>query len=788
MTDEPPSPGTKLPGANPEDERAVLDDARTEETASLPPSGQPMVISSAGHFDPTEEMPPLGAETRTERSPLPPFRGATLLVDAATMQSAVERSETAFALGAAHQAGEPSGVGEGQADALLAPRSEHSEATVMLDPEMQDRLMALRAQQDQALKAKVAGKVVVMFTDLVGSTAYYEKYGDLAGRQKMLTHNALLFPIIRGRNGTIIKTIGDAIMCCFDEVESALTAAIEMQQALAAFNESCTEVDEEIHIRIGINAGSAIAEDGDLHGDAVNVAARVEAKADSDEILVSEEVRSAAPSHPFTLKGRVHFKGKAERVSVYALKWRDRRPLSRPVGRGLLAKRYRLGKQLGRGPVGVVFAAEDLTLEVPVAVKVLHDYIAADSESVEAFTKRFATMASLRHPGIVRLVDSASRDSDDVYYVMDRVRGRPLHEWIKSHGPSAPGWAAGFVVELGRAVAYAHDQGVVHANIKPENVFVVEERPLLSDFGIAAVHQVQGTRAGASVASPAFLAPEQVMGSPPVPQTDVYGLGALLYYLLAGQPPYDSAGTLKAMRAVVSGLYTRLPKVRPGLPRGLVRVCERAMATKVEDRPESVAAFLTELEVFVTPRRRDSEEISNVSKAGRRAEAKRDGAADISSGAQVQLLRRALIGVSVAAGVLLMAMAIAVVVLLEKRSEGAITVVKEIVPVPTAASSSPSSSASAAEVPTPVKRPRNTGRAKAEVSGILDIRSTPAADIYLDAEHMGRTPPRGSVQLAVEPGVHTLRLVHRNREPHMQKVEIIAGEETRVRVKLKPLR
>ena len=111
--------------------------------------------------------------------------------------------------------------------------------TVQLDPEQQDKLMDLRAQQDRILQQRFEKFVVVMFTDVVGSTAYYEKYGDLLGRQKMLTHNALLFPIVRESDGTVIKTLGDSIMACFPEVDGAMTAAVAMQRALDLFNGAC---------------------------------------------------------------------------------------------------------------------------------------------------------------------------------------------------------------------------------------------------------------------------------------------------------------------------------------------------------------------------------------------------------------------------------------------------------------------------------------------------------------------------------------------------------------------
>lgn len=660
---------------------------------------------------------------------------------------------------------------------------EAHEATVMLDPEMTDRLMALRAQQDQALKQRFGGEVVVMFTDLVGSTAYYEKHGDLAGRQKMLTHNALLFPIIRTREGTIIKTIGDAIMCCFHDVQAALTAAVEMQQALGAFNESCINPDDEIHIRIGINAGPAIAEDGDLHGDAVNVAARVEAKADADEILVSEDVMRASGRTDLQLKGRVHFKGKAERVNVYLVPWGGERPASSGSEEKLVGKRYRVGKALGRGPLGVVHEALDTQLKVPVAIKILHEYITADVESVDAFSQRFSTMAALRHPAIVRLVDCAPREADEVFYVMDRVDGVDLAKWMSQQRAVDPTWAARFIHQLGQAVAYAHGQGVIHANIKPENVFVTPQgAPRLSDFGIAAVHRVQGTRTGTSVASPAFQAPEQITGGRAVPQTDVYALGALLYYVLAGRPPFNAAASLKTMQAVVSGLYPPVGKIRPGLPPGLVKACERAMSTRPEDRHGSVGELLVDISRFAGEAASPAGVTQGtVPLSSEPLDAQAPTFVQEGRG-ELQTLRRALIGVSVGAGgLLLLLLAMVIYLAFYREPDGAapnVIQVQEISPAP-----GPAAEEAAGEEAAPVDGapagPVETGR-------LVLTSNPPGADIFINGERIGRTGKLKSIELSA--GVHRLRITHKNRQPHLEEIQIESGRVVKRAVSLKPVR
>ena len=191
------------------------------------------------------------------------------------------------------------------------------EVTVQLDREMLDRLMALKAKPESKVAQNSKLWRVVMFTDLVGSTAYYEKFGDQMGREKMLTHNALLFPVIRQAQGQVVKTIGDALMCSFGDVDSALTAGVKMLAVLRDYNETVDGKEHGIYIRIGLNGGEVIEEKGDLHGNAVNVAARVQGQAAADEILVSADLQSRATGFRFESKGAIELKGKSEPMNLF---------------------------------------------------------------------------------------------------------------------------------------------------------------------------------------------------------------------------------------------------------------------------------------------------------------------------------------------------------------------------------------------------------------------------------------------------------------------------------------
>ncbi len=176
---------------------------------------------------------------------------------------------------------------------------------------------------DKQIEADHTRPVTLLFTDIVGSTAYYERMGDIAGRQMVQTHNDLLFPIIQANEGRVIKTIGDSIMACFEDPSKGLDCAVEMQKSLRTHNEKTPAV-AAIKVRMGLHCGRAVVEEKDLFGDVVNTAARVESRADGEEILVSGAVKAGAESYPVPLVflGSEKVKGREELVELYLVNWK----------------------------------------------------------------------------------------------------------------------------------------------------------------------------------------------------------------------------------------------------------------------------------------------------------------------------------------------------------------------------------------------------------------------------------------------------------------------------------
>ena len=166
-------------------------------------------------------------------------------------------------------------------------------------------------------------RMTLLFSDIVSITAFFETHGDIAGRKRIERHNELLFPVVRKLGGSVLKTIGDAIMASFPDEDDAVDAAIQMQQVLERHSQGVVDEVDQIRIRIGINTGEAIVEYGDAYGDAVNVAARVCSKADGEQILLSEDTFGALTRNRDIVNPHsvVSLKGKRDKFKLFQVDW-----------------------------------------------------------------------------------------------------------------------------------------------------------------------------------------------------------------------------------------------------------------------------------------------------------------------------------------------------------------------------------------------------------------------------------------------------------------------------------
>ncbi|MEX2530553.1 MAG: protein kinase [Gemmatimonadota bacterium] len=269
-----------------------------------------------------------------------------------------------------------------------------------------------------------------------------------------------------------------------------------------------------------------------------------------------------------------------------------------------LAGRYALEGEIDRGAMAIVHLARDLKHGRKVAVKVLNPAL-APTLGTERFLREVEVIARLQHPNILTLIDSGEVDGVP-YYVMPFVEGQSLKHRLERDGPLPVDDAVAMACEIADALGAAHDRGVIHRDMKPGNVLLSGGHAMVADFGIAAaLDEAQVGRltdTGVSLGSPAYMSPEQATGDREIDgRADIYGLGCLLYEMLAGRPPFEGSVRELLTRKVL-GKHTPLRELRPDVPEEVREVVERAMQIDPDNRFESARHFRDAL-LAALPRR-----------------------------------------------------------------------------------------------------------------------------------------------------------------------------------------
>lgn len=269
-----------------------------------------------------------------------------------------------------------------------------------------------------------------------------------------------------------------------------------------------------------------------------------------------------------------------------------------PSGRTGTLGRYALLWELGRGGMGEVYLAVDKELDREVAVKVIRADRTMSPLRRERFLREAQAMGRLNHPNIARVLDIGN-DGETIYFAMDYVQGRSLRERIKE-GPLPIDEALRLTALIARALHHAHGRGVIHRDVKPGNVLLnAEGEPMLTDFGIAkhaGEESSELTLPGDVFGTPAYMAPEQARGEPNITEAvDLYALGAVLYELICGRPPYEG-NPQRVTAALLSEPPPPLSERAPETPEAVSAICACAMSRQPEDRYPSALALAEDLE------------------------------------------------------------------------------------------------------------------------------------------------------------------------------------------------
>jgi Protein kinase domain len=270
----------------------------------------------------------------------------------------------------------------------------------------------------------------------------------------------------------------------------------------------------------------------------------------------------------------------------------------RGVNQTRIDGRYTIERPLGSGGMAEVFLAHDGVLDRDVALKVLRSQYAGDEEFYERFRREATSAAGLSHPNIVQVYDRGETADGTCYIAMEYVSGGTLKERLDERGPMEPQRALAVVGQVAEALWAAHERGVIHRDIKPQNILVTDMGHLkVTDFGIARAASAATISATNAVFGTAgYLSPEQALGEPATPRSDLYSLGIVLYELLTGVVPYRADNPVAVCMKHVTEPLTPPRRLDPTLPEAVDALVVKMLAKDPADRPESASEVLDDIE------------------------------------------------------------------------------------------------------------------------------------------------------------------------------------------------
>ena len=442
----------------------------------------------------------------------------------------------------------------------------------------------------------------IMFTDIQGYTALMNG-NEKAALEFLRAHNAVFDETSRHFAGEVIKSIGDSYLIVFGSAVNAAQAAWEAQQRFKRYNLTLPP-GPKLMVRISIHLGDVVLKDGDVYGDGVNVASRLQGVTKPGGIVLSRDLFAQVRGKlPYAIRsmGLVELKGLSEPLEAFEMPTgMEEGGAPAPEVDALVGRHLgpcQLEQVIGRGGMGTVYRGRHLALNRPMAVKVL----SADALSEAAADRLLAearTAAAIDDPRIVQVYD-AGRQGALRYVVMQLIEGETLEAMVTRAGPIAPEAARKIMREVLLGLSAAHKKGLVHRDVKPANIMVDAAGGVkILDFGLAAPI---GRAAGAAPEGEAsgsfdFMAPEQGFDAAPSPSQDLYAFGATYFFCLAGLPPF-SGGTAAEM--LLLHREAPVPDVRAAnreVTSHTAELLQRLMDKDPGRRPASADEILAELE------------------------------------------------------------------------------------------------------------------------------------------------------------------------------------------------
>ncbi len=275
----------------------------------------------------------------------------------------------------------------------------------------------------------------------------------------------------------------------------------------------------------------------------------------------------------------------------------------------VLADRYRIVRLIGEGGMGQVYEAQHVNINKRFAIKLLRPEIVSNVEAVARFRQEAWSASSIGHENIIEIDDFATLPSGSVYLAMEFLEGEALAERMRAEPPVELGDALALFAQVGRGLAAAHDKGIVHRDMKPENIFLAQRHGRLVvkilDFGIAKVSGTEGssslTRTGAIFGTPHYMSPEQAMGNSLDFRSDIYSVGVIMYEVFTGRVPFEAESFMGILTKHITSVPTRPTEMAPerNIPDAIEALIMRAMAKEPGERFASMHELVAEVEMLL---------------------------------------------------------------------------------------------------------------------------------------------------------------------------------------------
>lgn len=264
-------------------------------------------------------------------------------------------------------------------------------------------------------------------------------------------------------------------------------------------------------------------------------------------------------------------------------------------------EKYEVLDEIGHGGMATVYRARDSSLDRLVALKVLHPHLQRTSEARARFTREAKSVARLRHPHILEIYDYSGEASDETYIAAELLTGPTVKDFVLAHKDTPPEIAACMALQLADALGEAHEKGIIHRDVKPENVLIHEDRCVkLTDFGIA--HMVDThtfTATGQILGSPGHMAPEQIESGDCDERSDVFSLGTVLYFCATGRLPFVGRNAHHLLKLLLDGDYPDPLRLRPAIGGELATMMARALSRRPDERYQTASEMASDLRSFL---------------------------------------------------------------------------------------------------------------------------------------------------------------------------------------------